>query len=180
MKKLNSQSFFFFKKYFFLKKKKCILVENSLGQIFFKKSFFGSLLNSIITQLNFFLKSFVLGNTYILQILSPGTMVFNLFNLAVCNGTYIFLKKKVSFKGFFQVILPSGFFKKININSLITLGRNDNIFEKKLIFSSFWAKKKKIRVRGIAKNPVDHPNGGRSNTKQPLKTPWGLIAKKSK
>jgi ribosomal protein L2 len=35
-------------------------------------------------------------------------------------------------------------------------------------------------VRGVAKNPVDHPNGGRSKTKQPLKTPWGLIAKHNK
>jgi ribosomal protein L2 len=29
-------------------------------------------------------------------------------------------------------------------------------------------------------NPVDHPNGGRSNTKQPLKNPWGRPAKKNK
>lgn len=27
------------------------------------------------------------------------------------------------------------------------------------------------RVRGIAKNPVDHPNGGRANTKGSFKTP---------
>jgi len=40
--------------------------------------------------------------------------------------------------------------------------------------------KRKIVVRGIAKNPVDHPNGGRTNTKNPLRTPWGFIAKSSK
>lgn len=27
------------------------------------------------------------------------------------------------------------------------------------------------KVRGIAKNPVDHPNGGRANTKGSFKTP---------
>jgi hypothetical protein len=36
------------------------------------------------------------------------------------------------------------------------------------------------RVRGIAKNPVDHPNGGRANTKGSFKTPWGSYAKASK
>ena len=36
------------------------------------------------------------------------------------------------------------------------------------------------KVRGIAKNPVDHPNGGRANTKGSFKTPWGRIAKKGK
>ena len=41
-------------------------------------------------------------------------------------------------------------------------------------------KKKILRVRGIAMNPVDHPNGGRANTKQPLKNPWGKIAKRNK
>lgn len=41
-------------------------------------------------------------------------------------------------------------------------------------------KKTLLRVRGIAKNPVDHPNGGRSNTKGSFKTPWGKVAKASK
>lgn len=36
------------------------------------------------------------------------------------------------------------------------------------------------RVRGIAKNPVDHPNGGRANTKGSFKTPWGRYAKAGK
>lgn len=35
-------------------------------------------------------------------------------------------------------------------------------------------------VRGISKNPVDHPNGGRANTKGSFKTPWGTIAKANK
>lgn len=33
--------------------------------------------------------------------------------------------------------------------------------------------KKKITVRGVAKNPVDHPNGGRTKAKQPERSPWG-------
>ena len=31
--------------------------------------------------------------------------------------------------------------------------------------------KKKITVRGVAKNPVDHPNGGRTKAKQPELSP---------
>jgi ribosomal protein L2 len=29
-------------------------------------------------------------------------------------------------------------------------------------------------------NAVDHPNGGRTKTNKPEKTPWGKVAKKSK
>lgn len=36
------------------------------------------------------------------------------------------------------------------------------------------------KVRGVAKNPVDHPNGGRAKTKGSFKTPWGSIAKAGK
>ena len=39
---------------------------------------------------------------------------------------------------------------------------------------------KKIMVRGVAKNPVDHPNGGRTKAKQPEKSPWGWVAKLNK
>lgn len=39
---------------------------------------------------------------------------------------------------------------------------------------------KKPTVRGIAKNPIDHPHGGRTNTVGSPRTPWGFIAKKNK
>lgn len=39
---------------------------------------------------------------------------------------------------------------------------------------------KKISVRGVAMNPIDHPNGGRTKAKQPEKSPWGWIAKHNK
>lgn len=41
----------------------------------------------------------------------------------------------------------------------------------------FKQKNYKIHVRGVAMNPVDHPNGGRTKAKQPEKSPWGWIAK---
>ena len=64
------------------------------------------------------------------------------------------------------------------------LGRSGNVFCKNIFYSSFkqknLLKKKKQTVRGIAMNPIDHPNGGSSKTKRPLKTPWNTIAKRNK
>jgi hypothetical protein len=39
---------------------------------------------------------------------------------------------------------------------------------------------KKSTVRGVAKNPTDHPHGGRTNTIKSPKTPWGYTAKRNK
>lgn len=39
---------------------------------------------------------------------------------------------------------------------------------------------KKPNVRGVAKNPVDHPHGGRTKTNQPEVSPWGWVAKRNK
>ncbi len=81
------------------------------------------------------------------------------------------------------VQLPSEkhyFFKK---TTSAFIGKNYNFFNQKFIEGkwSFSIKlTKMLHVRGVAKNPVDHPNGGRTKAKQPEKSPWGWIAKKSK
>ncbi len=63
------------------------------------------------------------------------------------------------------------------------IGKNSNFFNNKFIEGK-WGfsihKTKQLMVRGVAMNPVDHPNGGRTKSKQPEKSPWGWIAKKSK
>ena len=63
------------------------------------------------------------------------------------------------------------------------IGKNFNFFNNKYVEGK-WGfslkKKKKISVRGVAMNPVDHPNGGRTKAKQPEKSPWGWIAKHKK
>jgi large subunit ribosomal protein L2 len=38
-------------------------------------------------------------------------------------------------------------------------------------------KGKRPQTRGIEMNPIDHPNGGRTNGGRIFKTPWGKIAK---
>lgn len=63
------------------------------------------------------------------------------------------------------------------------LGKNTNFFNNKFIEGK-WGfsihNSKTLEVRGVAKNPVDHPNGGRTKAKQPEKSPWGWIAKQKK
>jgi ribosomal protein L2 len=64
------------------------------------------------------------------------------------------------------------------------VGRVSNIYYRFTRFSSFShrfsIKKKYQTTRGVAKNPVDHPNGGRSKIKQPFLNPWGRVAKNNK
>lgn len=82
-----------------------------------------------------------------------------------------------------KVKLPTGLTKKIFSLSYVRLGRNSNEFNKKLRLGKAGNKAKiggKPKVRGVAKNPVDHPNGGRTKAFTPNKTPWGSVAKKSK
>ena len=68
-------------------------------------------------------------------------------------------------------------------NTKCLLGKNYNFFNNKFIEGK-WGfslhKTKTIHVRGVAMNPVDHPNGGRTKAKQPEKSPWGWIAKRGK
>lgn len=57
--------------------------------------------------------------------------------------------------------------------SFITLGRNSNIWHKKIIIGKAGLSKKlgfKPVVRGVAMNAVDHPNGGRTKSNSPEKS----------
>ena len=38
-------------------------------------------------------------------------------------------------------------------------------------------KNKKVKVRGVAKNPVDHPHGGNTKSIRFPRTPWGKPTK---
>lgn len=122
---------------------------------------------------------------------TTGSLVFSIStgvtkspSLANAAGTYC----KVlwhQLRGSWSLLrIPSKNLLYVNLLSLAISGRSASAIHYKLVRGC--AKKtlrgfKKVRmVRGVAKNPVDHPNGGRANTKQPLKNPWGKIAKKGK
>lgn len=54
------------------------------------------------------------------------------------------------------------------LSPIINLFLNKNILGK---WGTFLHNTKRIHVRGVAKNPVDHPNGGRTKSKQPELSP---------
>lgn len=56
------------------------------------------------------------------------------------------------------------------------IGKNTNFFTNKFVegkWGTSLSRTKQLSVRGVAMNPVDHPNGGRTKAKQPEKSPWG-------
>nr|YP_010049547.1 ribosomal protein L2 [Strombidium cf. sulcatum]QPL15952.1 ribosomal protein L2 [Strombidium cf. sulcatum] len=76
--------------------------------------------------------------------------------------------------------LPSNIHKTISIYSIASLGQvyfseNKKLRNTKSGYYRNWGIKS--RVRGVAKNPVDHPHGGRTKSIKLPRTPWGKVAK---
>ena len=76
--------------------------------------------------------------------------------------------------------LPSGVRKVFSIYSLGSLGR-PALKENNLINVTSAGYKKSLgfkpQTRGVAKNPVDHPHGGRTKAIKYPRTPWGKTTK---
>lgn len=130
-----------------------------------------------------FAKVFYLGSQILLDQLPYHLFVSYINNnynnkrtFARSSGTFgMKLKAKKTVK-LILVKLPSlitYFFLK---NTKCFIGKNTNFFNNKFVEGK-WGfalhKTKTIAVRGVAMNPVDHPNGGRTKAKQPEKSPWG-------
>jgi large subunit ribosomal protein L2 len=88
--------------------------------------------------------------------------------------------------GYAQVRLPSGEIRKIHEQCYATIGQVGNTENEKISLG----KAGRMRhlgyrgiTRGVARNPVDHPNGGGAGKSksgggwQQLTSPWGLLAK---
>ena len=100
---------------------------------------------------------------------------------ATASGTYCKISHKIVEAGIVIFWLPTGTKKKLKYYSLVTMGRNMNLLKKFSRASKAgdsYVRGFKPKVRGVAMNPVDHPNGGRTKTNQPEKSIWGWIAKK--
>jgi ribosomal protein L2 len=144
----------------------------NIGKILYN---YKNLLNNIK---NFFIRGLVL---YLVHM--PYNSKFsNLTNFKDNKITYAkssgtFCKKKQTKKNkkkLFLVVLPSSEEILVNKNCKGYYGENQNFRINKLTEGKFgfsFYKKKKIKVRGVAMNPVDHPNGGRAKTVQPEKSP---------
>lgn len=136
------------------------------------------------------INNFDSGNSLFLKDIPVGTLVNNIELRPGCGGqlvraagTYAVVLLK-DFKNNIVVIkLKSG--KKYNISADCTacIGVVSNIDHKFKYYEKAgrrrWLGCRPI-VRGVAKNPVDHPNGGRTSGGKVFKTPWGRIAKGQK
>lgn len=89
-------------------------------------------------------------------------------------------------EGFAQVRLPSGEIRKINEECYATIGQVGNTEHENVVLGKAGRSRHRgIRpiTRGVARNPVDHPNGGGQGKSkggggwQQLTSPWGLQAK---
>lgn len=141
--------------------------------------------NEIVNFNKYYIYFFGFDNKFCYLICNKTKKIYSSSSGTFCFFDFMTEEDKLYYgDDYFLVKLPSK--KNIFIEYLSTafFGRFSNIFNKFSRFSSFSSKflikKKKQTTRGIAKNPVDHPNGGRSKIKHPFKNPWGFVAKKNK
>jgi large subunit ribosomal protein L2 len=76
--------------------------------------------------------------------------------------------------------LPSGIKKIFSYYSYVFLGRVALRWSKRFTTNKagYWRSfGSKSMVRGVARNPVDHPHGGRTKSIKYPRTPWGKTTK---
>lgn len=128
------------------------------------------------------------GNFVILKFLSKYSIFSNVFlnnirKYATSNGTFCQVLDFFNDFNLIKITLPSKNIKLVSGWCFVLLGKNSqldyryNFFGKAGINLLFG---KKSKVRGVARNPVDHPHGGRTKTNQPEVSIWGWIAKRNK
>lgn len=121
------------------------------------------------------------GNALPLANIPVGTIIHNVEmkvgkggQLARSAGTYAQLVGRSN--GYAQIKLSSGELRMVRAECMATIGAVSNQDHSNTVIGKAgrarWMGKKPI-VRGIARNPVDHPHGGRTNGGRHPCTPWG-------
>jgi len=90
------------------------------------------------------------------------------------GGTFCTMIRFNMNKGQCTIKLPSNKYRIILESSYVMLGRNSNLIPKGILIGKAGLNIKKgfrPTVRGVAKNPVDHPHGGRTKSNSPERTP---------
>jgi hypothetical protein len=157
--------------------------KNTLGHVFLFKlvngSFIGDVFKNLYLPINLLKKNYLnifiqIKNLVIYSFISNLSLKKNKPQLATSSGTYCQILEIKSNLKLSLIKLPSGFKKFVNLNTFCITGRNSNILHKYEIYSkaSFYNfLGRKPNVRGVAKNPVDHPHGGRTKTNKPEVSP---------
>jgi len=156
---------------------KPLILGVSLGQLTFTsnlpKKFWVNDLPGSLVLLKFLSKFSVLSNIYV-----NGCRKYSL-----SNGTFSQILEFFYDFNLVKVTLPSKQTKLLSGWNFAIIGRNaqqDFKYNRLGKAGINYLLGKKPKVRGVAKNPVDHPHGGRTKTNQPEVSPWGWIAKRNK
>ena len=126
----------------------------------------------------------ITGNALPLKHIPTGTMVHNIElrqgkggqMVRSAGGAAQLLSKEGEYV---QVRLPSGEVRKVHIDCMATIGQLGNLDHENVTVGKAGRTRwlgRRPTVRGVAKNPVDHPHGGgegkTSGGRHPV-TPWG-------
>ncbi len=147
--------------------------------------------DSIFTSLKATTNDFTVGNNFPLEIIPPATKLHAVellpgrgAQMGRTAGTSIELVAVEN--GFAQLKMPSGEIRTVNPKCRATIGIVGNGEHANQSLGkagrSRWLGRRP-RVRGVAMNPVDHPNGGGQGKskggggRQHLVSPWGQLAK---
>lgn len=129
-----------------------------------------------------------IGNAMPLEYIPLGSVIHNVEltlgkggQIARAAGTYAQLIAKEG--DFVTLKLPSGEVRLVNKKCYATLGQVGNIDSLNIVLGKAGRKRwlgKKPKVRGVVKNPIDHPHGG-GEGRSPIGrvkpvTPWGKPA----
>ena len=149
------------------------------------KGFYGLKKSDIIYKISYFtvpnISLFAYFNNIFLNCIVSNVTINNSFKVCTSNGTYTKIRSIDRVKKIILITFPSGCLKRVAYDFTAYFGRNCNIFHKFIVEGkSNKFSKNTPSVRGVAMNPIDHPNGGRTKTCQPEKSIWGWVAKYTK
>ena len=147
----------------------------------------GQYVQTSVLPKNFWLNNLP-GNFVLLKYLNKFCVFSNIYiqsnrKYSTANGTYCQILDFFSDYNLCKVVLPSKKIKMFSGWSFAFLGRNSQPDKINNILGKAGVRiltGKKPKVRGVARNPVDHPHGGRTKTNQPEVSIWGWIAKRNK
>ena len=134
-------------------------LASTLPRLFWRKCYIG------VTTLLYFIDKLAIVNNLCIK-------YKNLY--ARSNGTFCQILNKNKDYNYAVIRLPSNQEKYVSLFNTATVGRVANVLCNRSFFTKATNLKlnnKKSKVRGVAKNPVDHPHGGRTKTNQPEKSP---------
>lgn len=128
-----------------------LTLKNEKIKLFFKRELSHK---RVLTQ--FFLRENIAGFYSNTKLKKEGSLIANIFYkffFATSSNTFSILKKKnlVLPSGVVLLFLPVLFYSAFQSNLMAELSKKS---------SKFFYKKKKLYVRGVAKNANDHPHGG--------------------